>query len=94
MQCRQVAEAGGGQAPGKKGKAKKGKTKGGKEDKGKKEKGKEEGAEEPAVQSAGKHFTLDLGAEEDRAVACLLAEHELQVMLDSQPKTDPGTNSS
>ncbi|DBA68532.1 TPA: hypothetical protein ACH3X2_013596 [Trebouxia sp. C0005] len=83
----QLAEAP--EAKGKKGKAKKGKgKKGEKEDKGKgKEKGKEkgkkekddgEGAEAPVIQAVGKHFSLDLSQEQHRAVACLLADHEVQ----------------
>jgi len=80
-------------SPGKKGKAKKGKKKGEKEakdkdveqDKGKKDKGGEEGAEAPVIQAAGKHFLLDLGREDDRAVACLLADHELQASLLHHP---------
>jgi len=91
--CRQLAEAPEGGGPkGKKGKAKKGKGKKGekgKEDKGKgkeKEKGKKEkddgeGAEAPVIQAVGKHFSLDLSQEQHRAVACLLAVHELQVGL-------------
>lgn len=85
--CRQLPE---GKGSGKKGKAKKGKKKKAeKEEKGKEE-GKEKGkkgkesegvAEAPPVQAAGKHFALDLAKEDDRAVACLLAEHELQVTL-------------
>ncbi len=88
---RQLAEAPEG-VKGKKGKAKKGKGKKGekeKEDKGKgkeKEKGKKdkdegEGAEAPVIQAVGKHFSLDLSQEQHRAVACLLADHELQVGL-------------
>ncbi|DBB11592.1 TPA: hypothetical protein ACH3X3_006983 [Trebouxia sp. C0006] len=82
----QLAEAPEG-VKGKKGKAKKGKgKKGEKEDKGKgkeKEKGKKdkdegEGAEAPVIQAVGKHFSLDLSQEQHRAVACLLADHELQ----------------
>ena len=71
-------------AKGKKPKAKKGKKKEKKEkedkakEKGKKEKDEEEGAVAPVIQAAGKHFSLDLGKEDDRAVACLLADHELQ----------------
>lgn len=90
MAYRQLAEAP--EAKGKKGKAKKGKgKKGEKEDKGKgKEKGKEkgkkekddgEGAEAPVIQAVGKHFSLDLSQEQHRAVACLLADHEVQVGL-------------
>lgn len=81
--CRQVPDAPEG-ATGKKTKASKGnkKEKKEKEDKGKsKEKGKkdeEEGAAAPVILAAGKHFSLDLGREDDRAVACLLADHELQ----------------
>lgn len=82
-----MPEAAEGKGTGNKGKAKKGKKKGGKEEKGKdqgKDKGKKEkddqgGVEVPAVLAAGKHFGLDLAKEQDRAVACLLAEHELQV---------------
>ena len=88
---RQLAEAPEG-GKGKKGKAKRGKgKKGEKEDKGKgKEKGKEkgkketddgEGAEASVIQAVGKHFSLDLAQEQHRAVACLLADHELQVAL-------------
>ena len=83
-----------GKGTGKKGKAKKGKKKGGKEEKGKekdksKDKGKKEkdgqgGAEVPAMQAAGKHFGLDLAKDQDRAVACLLADHELQVTRPQQ----------
>ncbi len=85
---RQLAEAPEG-GKGKKGKAKKGKgKKGEKEDKGKgKEKGKKEkddgeGLEALVIQAVGKHFSLDLSQEQHRAVACLLADHELQVGLD------------
>ena len=60
---------------------KEGKTKGETEDKGKKEGKSEEGPPAPVVQAVGKHFLLQLTKEEDRAVACLLAEHELQVGL-------------
>ena len=88
MAYRQLAEAPEG-VKGKKGKAKKGKgKKGEKEDKGKgKEKGKKEkddgeGAEAPVIQAVGKHFNLDLSQEQHRAVACLLADHELQASLD------------
>ena len=87
--CRQLPEAAEGKGTGKKGKAKKGKKKGGKEEeekdkgkdkgKGKKDKDGPGGAEVPAVQAAGKHFGLELAREQDRAVACLLVEHELQV---------------
>jgi len=93
---RQLAEAPEGGGPkGKKGKAKKGKAKGkkgekekedkgkGKEkEKGKKEKDEGEGAEAPVIQAVGKHFSLHLSQEQQRAVACLLADHELQVGLD------------
>lgn len=90
VQNRQLPDVpeGKGKSP-KKGKAKKGKKKGDKEEKGKdkakdKDKGKtekdgEKADEVPVVQAAGKHFSLDLGKEDDRAVACLLADHELQV---------------
>ena len=89
MAYRQLAEAPEG-VKGKKGKAKKGKgKKGEKEDKGKgkekekgkKDKGEGEGAEAPVIQAVGKHFSLDLSQEQHRAVACLLADHELQVGL-------------
>lgn len=55
------------------------KDKGESKDKGKKDVKTEEGADASAVQAVGRHFLLQLGKEEDRAVACLLAEHELQV---------------
>ena len=62
-------------------KKKKGEKEGKTEDKGKKEGKSEEGPPAPVVQAVGKHFLLQLTKEEDRAVACLLAEHELQVGL-------------
>ena len=82
-----MPEAAEGKGTGKKGKAKKGKKKSGKEEKekgkdkgkGKKKKDGPGGAEVSAVQAVGKHFGLDLAREQDRAVASLLAEHELQV---------------
>lgn len=55
------------------------KGKGKEEDKGQKESTSEGEATAPAVQSAGRHFVLNLNEEEDRAMACLLADHELEV---------------
>ena len=69
-----------------------GKKKGEKEtkgkNKGKKEAGEGDSAEPTALQAAGKHLTLDLGNEHDRALACLMADHELQVWL-HLPCTEP-----
>lgn len=75
---------------GKKGSKKKKGDKEGKEKEKGESKGKAKGtgeagdeAEAPVVQAVGRHFLLQLSSEADRAVACLLAEHELQVCTDS-----------